>query len=76
MLSESNNKAVSDDLINSRLENVAVSLKEEMNIKDVNINYGKNSNVNRITYNNEENIVPTPKLYNISKLIIKEMSGK
>ena len=27
-------------------------------------------------YNNEENIVPTPKLYNISKLIIKEMSGK
>lgn len=76
VLSESNNKAVSDDLINSRLENVAVSLKEEMNIKDVNINYGKNSNVNRITYNNEENIVPTPKLYNISKLIIKEMSGK
>ncbi len=76
VLSDNNSTDNFDELINKRFDNVTTQLKEQMDIKSVNINYGRNNNTARITYDNSMDSVPTQKLYKISKLIIKEMSSK
>ncbi len=76
VMSDSNTDKNVEELINTRLENVSTQLKEQIGIDRVNINYGKNDNTVRVTYNNEAKSIPTQKLYQISKFILKGMSGK